>query len=302
MSSLRTFLDKLKSGKKILMDGAMGTTLIERGVDTSEKLYSAKVLLDNPDLVKQIHRDYIEAGSEVILTNTFCTSTRALTTASLQQHKDELPDLAVDLALQAVEESGRGDDVLVAGSISPLGTFFPSEPTPEQLFKAQEAHALRLAMAGVDVVFCETLTSVKESVAAVKAVKSAGLEVVASFVPIDTRHLMSGETLDTAIRAVLPFKPIAMGLNCCQSRVMESALPTLLSFTSLPVAASGSMPTAKPPVDLKKFREVSSLQYLLHAQHWYEMGARLLGGCCGTGPEHIRKLKEKLNFDPIETV
>lgn len=299
MSSLRIFQNKLLSGKRILLDGAMGTALAERGFDTRQKLFSAQALLSCPETVKQIHKDYIEAGSEVILANTFCTSTAALASASMQELKDDLPDIAVNLALEAVEESGRGDDILVAGSLSPVSAYLKSNATADQLFRAQEALALRIAMAGIDLIFCETMTSVKEAVAAVKAVKSAGLEAIVSFVPMNTRHLLSGETLDTAIRAVLPYKPVALCLNCCDHNVMESALPALLSFTTLPVGAYGSMPLAKAPADLNKFREVSSLQYLLHAQHWYEMGARLLGGCCGTSPEHIRKLKEKLNFDPV---
>lgn len=279
----------------------MGTALAERGFDTSQKLYSAQALVKAPNLVRQIHLDYIEAGSEVILANTFCTSSVALASADMQKFKDDMPDIAIGIAEKAVEESGKGDDILIAGSLAPIASFFKSSPTEEQVFKAQEAHALRMAMAGVDLVFCETMNSVVESKAAVRAVKSAGLEAVVSFVPLNNRHLISGETLDTAIRAVLPYKPIALGLNCCNHQIMESTLATLLSFTSLPVAASGSMPQVKAPADIAQHREVSSLQYLLHAQHWYDMGARLLGGCCGTSPEHIRKLKEKLNFDPIET-
>ena len=109
---------QLQSGHILILDGATGTELDRRGVDTSLPLWSARALLTAPDIVQQIHRDYLDAGADLITTNTFRTHRRTLTRAGVGERTRELTQLAVELARRAIEESGR--TAYIAGSMSPL--------------------------------------------------------------------------------------------------------------------------------------------------------------------------------------
>lgn len=299
---LSTLEKKLESGAKVLLDGALGTEIASRGFDATLPLYTAQALLKDPDLVRSIHADYIEAGAEVLIANTFCTSEIALASVGLEKHRDDLPELAVQLALEAVEMAGKSEEVTVAAALAPLSSFFTGKnPSEEQLQETQEEHAARLALAGVDVVFCETMTSVKEARSAVLAAKASGLQTIISLVPSDTRHLSSGETLDTAVRSLIKYQPLAFCLNCCPLEIMDTAISSILSLAQCPVGAYASSSSFQFNHDSPVDSGISSLQYLRHAQRWMDLGVQLIGGCCGTTPKHIELLKKKLNFGTIGT-
>jgi S-methylmethionine-dependent homocysteine/selenocysteine methylase len=292
---LGTFSDKLTLGEFILLDGGFGTELARRGFDTSLPLFPAQALLSGRDMVREIHADYIQAGAEVITANTFCTAEVALRTANLEQMKSSLPETSVTLACEAAEDAGK-TDVEITASLSPLSAYFPGgNPGETELRAAQEDHAAAIALTGVDLVFCETMTSVREARAALEAADSAGMDAVVSLVPKDARHLLSGETIDTAVRALTPFNPLAICLNCCSIEVMDIAVPTLLSVTDLPVGAYASAASEMFKSKILVPTDVSAIQYVQHARRWQELGVRMIGGCCGTTPEHIKILREKLH-------
>lgn len=295
---MQAFEDKLSVGQFLLLDGAMGTELSRRGFDYGNPPFAPRALLSNPDLVLQIHKDYVEAGCDLITANTLCTAAVALQSAGLEAAESEINELAFELATEAAAKSKVEGGTSVLAAIGPLSTFFPSNnPTDAQLMAAQEGHATQLALAGAEMALCETMPSVREARIAVQAAIHAGLEVVVSFVPKDSRHLISGETIDTAVRAIEPLGPKAMCLNCCSLEVMDSALATLMALSSVPVGAYASIGTE--PAD--RDESTSTIHVLRHAEHWLEFGVRIIGGCCGTTPEHIRTLRKKLPFGPPKT-
>lgn len=291
MGPVESFLERLATGPFILMDGAFGTEIAARGFDSSLPLYSARALMHAPDLVRRIHTDYIRAGAQLIRANSFCTAPIALRAAGLDRYQDEATDHAVRLAHEAVAAEGMQESVIVAGCMSPLGSWLERDGERE-LRNAHEAQAMRLAVAGVELVFCETMPSVREAVAAVQAVNAAGMRAVVSFVPSNARHLLSGETIDTALRKIVPLQPLMVCLNCCPPPVGDDAMPTFLSHTSLPVGIYASVSDTEKRADLPV--PPSVLNYHRHAERWLELGARLIGGCCGTTPAHISFLRNRL--------
>jgi S-methylmethionine-dependent homocysteine/selenocysteine methylase len=171
-----------------------------------------------------------------------------------------------------------------------------SYPSEEQLLRAQNNHAHLIALEGIDTVFCETMTSSKEARAASIAARDNGMEFIVSFVPRDSRHLVSGETLDTALRNIEPLEPLAVCLNCCEVEIMDQAVSTLMSQTGLPVGVYASMRPEKYGNIPAESTEYSATKYQRFAERWLERGVKILGGCCGTGPEHIRIVKKLIEL------
>lgn len=286
---------KLKAGELVLLDGGTGTELARLGADVTPPLWSARALIDSPELVVQVHADYIKAGAEVIVANTFRTSPSILEAAGYGHLADELPELAVSLALEAIEREGAAGAVCPAGCLSPLVDIaVGSSLSEEELAAEHEEHSVRQALAGVEIIICETMTSVKEAVIAAQAAKNTGLPFVVSFVASDPRHLPSGETLDTAVRAVEQLDPLAMAINCCPPEVIDGALATLLAITNLPVGAYAHLGSPNKDGSWNFDSDITPQKFASVTERWFKMGARLIGGCCGSTVEHIQAARERL--------
>ncbi|MCS6847639.1 MAG: homocysteine S-methyltransferase family protein [Anaerolineae bacterium] len=290
----------------IILDGAMGTELTRRGVDTTLPLWSAIALDAAPDVVVQIHRDYLDAGAQVITTNTFRTNVRALAKAGIAHRARELTFRAVELARQAVaqwrqgqgdrETRGRGDlpPVRVAGSVAPVEDCYSPELVPSDAELAEE-HAIlarNLADAGVDLMLVETQNTIREAVAAARAAHATGKPLWVSFTLDDENRLLSGESLHDAVRAVLPFEPQAVLVNCIPVKQVASALKLLRSAAPPHVAigAYGNAGHVDEVVGWTLTNAVLPEAYAEATREWRALGATIIGGCCGTTPEHIRAI------------
>src|SRR2546422_789817 len=200
----RGLRERFRSGPAILLNAATGTELQRRGADTRLPLWSARALVESPELVSAIHKDEVAAGAEVLTANTFRTHRRTLEKAGLGGRSRELTALAVRLAREAAEGAGR--EVFVAGSLSPLEDCYRPDLVPEDeaLEREHRDQAESLAAAGVDAILVETHNTVRELVAAARAARATGLPFVASMVTDGTGRLLSGEIIGDATRALLP--------------------------------------------------------------------------------------------------
>ncbi|MGH9425268.1 MAG: homocysteine S-methyltransferase family protein, partial [Terriglobia bacterium] len=167
----------------LILDGAMGTELQRRGVDTGLPLWSANALISHPETVLQIHKDYIEAGADIITTNTFRTTRRTMHRANLPDRSSQLTANAVEHAHQACK-SFPDREILIAGSIAPLEDCYRPDlvPSDRELREEHAELAERLAEASVDFILLETMNTIREIYAACAAAKATGKEVVASFI------------------------------------------------------------------------------------------------------------------------
>ncbi|WP_320447903.1 homocysteine S-methyltransferase family protein [Candidatus Roseilinea sp. NK_OTU-006] len=294
----------------IILDGAMGTELTRRGVDTSLPLWSAIALDAAPDVVVQIHRDYLDAGARVITTNTFRTNVRALAKAGIAHRARELTFRAVALARRAVMEWRQGQGcapagssaadlpILVAASIAPVEDCYSPELVPSDAELAEEHASLahNLAAAGVDLILVETQNTIREAVAAARAAHTTGKPLWVSFTLDDENRLLSGELLPDAVRAVLPFKPRAILVNCIPVKQVAPALKLLRSVAPSHVAlgAYANVGHVDEGVGWTLTNAVSPDAYAEAAREWRDLGATIIGGCCGTTPEHIRAVSAQL--------
>jgi homocysteine S-methyltransferase len=285
----------------IFLDGAMGTVLERRGVDTGLPLWSANALLSAPEVVYQIHRDYLHAGAQVITTDTFRTNTRTLVRAGVYERMGELTRLAVALAHRAVDEVAREcgcERALVAGSMAPVEDCYSPWLTPRDAGELLAEHtelARHLYDAGCDLLLIETMNTVREAVAATRAAQVTGLPVWVSFILGPDNHLLSGETLAEALRAVMAYQPQAVLVNCIPVAQMSSALIELQQ-SAPPDLLVGAYANAGHVGDAGWSMEhgVTPVAYAQAVSSWRHIGARILGGCCGTTPEHIAAMSAQL--------
>jgi len=288
----KRFRERLGVGPPLLLDAAMGTELQRRGADTRLPLWSARALVESPELVSAIHRDEIAAGAEVLTANTFRTHLRTLAKCGLGERSRELTALAIRLARQAAEAAGR--EVFVAGSLSPLEDCYRPDlvPDDEALESEHRQQAESLAAAGVDAILLETHNTVRELAAAARAVRATGLPFVASMVTDASGRLLSGETVGDAARALEPVGPDAISINCVPARRLAADLEHLAA--AAPGVTLGAYGNLGLPDDESGWRfadELSPQAYAAEARRWLAIGARLVGGCCGTTPAHTAALR-----------
>lgn len=287
---------RLVRGEVVILDGAMGTELDRRGVATPLPLWSAQALLDAPEVVRAIHEDYLRAGADVVTTNTFRTTARTFEHAGRSAEEAEhLTRFAAELAREAVAGAARGGEVWIAGALGPLeDCYYPDRaPAPEIAAKEHARQASILASAGVDLLLVETMNSIAEAVEAVRASVATALPVFVSFIARSEREIWNGEPLEDAVRAVDALHPDAILVNCVPAETAERCLETMARATRAPI---GCYPNAgHPDIDHGTWRhddERTPEWFASHATAWLRRGALVVGGCCGTGPGHIRALRE----------
>jgi S-methylmethionine-dependent homocysteine/selenocysteine methylase len=293
-STIHPFLARLARPRPVLLDGPTGTELHRRGVDTSLPLWSARAIEEAPDILESIHRDYVEAGAEVLTACTFRTHERSLAAGGRAGLAAEWTRRAVEIARLAA----AGRPAFVAGSLAPLEDCYSPELCPDDVDLEREhaAMARHLADAGVDLVLAETHNTVRESEAAACAAAATGLPFLVSFVCDADGRLLSGESVTDAARAVLPHRPAALLVNCAPTPDLERPLRELAEAAgNVPVGAYGNVGRAHPVHGWESTDAEDPDAYARYAGRWLDLGARLVGACCGTTPEHVRRLRRLLD-------
>lgn len=280
---------QLLAAGPLVLDGATGTELERRGVDTAAPLWSASALLAAPDVVLAIHREYVAAGAEILVANTFRTNPRTLQHAGRLADGAALNMMAVDLARRASGRSGA----LVAASVAPVEDCYSPERVPSvaALQQEHEQMAIWLQRAEPDLVWIETMNTASEARIAAQAAARAGMPFAVSFVVRENGHLLSGEPLLRGVAAVEALEPLAIGVNCVPARGIAAVLRDLRLMTSRPLAAYGHIGNAKPIPGWSYAHDASPEQYADCVQAWLELGVTIVGGCCGTTPAHIRAVR-----------
>ena len=276
----------------LILDGAMGTELQRRGVGTGLPLWSANALMVHPEIVTQIHRDYIEAGADIITTNTFRTTRRTMRRANLPDRSKQLTTIAIESARRA-REAFPDREILIAGSLAPLEDCYRPDlvPVDAELQGEHAELAERLALGNVDFLLLETMNTIREAYAACAAAKATRKEVVVSFICNNEGQLYSGESLAEAVDTLSDLHPTAFSVNCVSPRYIEPAIKTLASRSHVPLAVYGNIGLPESQKSGWEFtRDITEDEYAMHAKRWLRSGASIIGGCCGTTPEYIRQV------------
>lgn len=280
------FRELLASGRLILFDGGMGTMLYSRGVflNTSFDL----VNLQNPSLVQSIHEEYLAAGADVIETNTFGANPVKLRVHGLTEQIH-----AINLAGAQIARQAAGDQAYVAGSIGPLGLRIePLGPTSfEEARQAFEAQVLPLLEGGVDLFVLETFTNLDELTQAVAAIRAhSELPILASVTVDDDGNTIYGTPPERFTPRLDALGVDIIGLNCSVGpKPMLDAIQQMAQWTEKPLAAQPN--AGHPRIFQDRTIYLCSPEYMAsYARKLIKAGVQVLGGCCGTTPDHIREI------------
>lgn len=301
MSESNTFLRLLAEKPFLLADGATGTNLFSMGLTTGDapELWNTEF----PEKIAAHYRTYIEAGSDIILTNSFGGNSRRLALHQAQDRVHELNVAAAQILKTEIEKSGR--TIAIGGSVGPTGDILePNGP----LSKADaadifEEQARALAEGGVDVFWIETMSSREEVEAAVEGVGRVGLPVV-NTLSIDTngRTMMGLTPADIIhLQPVLHPHPIACGTNCGvgASEVVASVLNFMNAADALgegePIIVAKANCGIPEYVDGKVVYNGTPELMARYVELAMDAGARIIGGCCGTTPQHIKAMRQAMD-------
>ena len=295
---MKGFRERLQNNEVVVFDGGVGTYLYEKGIYINTCF--DELNLTNPDIVSEVHREYVASGADVIETNTFGANRFKLAPHGLEPKVFEINLKGAQLA-----KAAAGGEVLVAGSVGPLGVQIEplgklSYDEARDAFKEQVRGLLE---GGVDLIVLETFPLIAELDQAIRAVKELDREIpiMAQVTINDDGNLLSGATLESFVRGVENTGVDTLGLNCSVGpRAMLDALETLKTLTAMPLSVQ---PNAGLPQNIGgRNIYMTSPEYMAeYAKRFIQTGATIVGGCCGTNPEHIRAIRRAVRaLQPVK--
>jgi homocysteine S-methyltransferase len=284
--------DLLAGDAAVLLDGGLATELEARGHDLSDARWSARLLEDDPAAIVAVHEAYLAAGARVLIT------------ASYQATEPALLRRSVELARAARERAGR-PDALVAASVGPYGAILAGgqeytgdygAATAAEVEAFHERRLLALLAAGPDCVACETIPRADEAAALARVLDRLGAPPAwISFACRDGARTAHGEPIEAAVAAATQSpRVVAVGVNCTAPEHVGALLARMRAVTALPLVAYPNSGRAWDG-DARRWSEAGAAELPGAAvREWVDAGARLVGGCCGLGPDAIRALGRAL--------
>jgi homocysteine S-methyltransferase len=303
MNPIASILDRQPA---LVIDGALATELERRGFDLNDDLWSAKILLEQPEAIEQLHYDYFKAGADCVITASYQATIEGFMKRGLNETESvDLIKKSVRLALQVrdefwAEESNRvgRSKPFVAASVGPYGAFLTDGSeyrgnyglTEEQLRDFHRPRMKALVEAGADILACETIPTPIEARALVKLLAEfEGMTAWISFSCRDETHVGEGELLQECIRQVESSPQVAaLGVNCTSPRFIPALIREAKKATEKPILVYPNSGESYVAERNDWDGQPVSHSFGMDAREWFEEGARLIGGCCRTSPEDIQ--------------
>lgn len=290
----------------VLLDGGLGQEVYRRAAAVSSPLWSVAVMLEQPEIVTEVHADFIKAGAKTLSLNTYSATPTRLKKAGYYDQIESIHAQAFVVLQQAINQTNA--EVDIAGCLGPLIGSYRDKPNCDWQVLLAEYTELVALQAKADVFLIETMTNTHEATAAASAASQLGKPFGVSYRIEPNGKLKSGESLEQAVAAVKPYAPNAILLNCCDPQELEQAIPQLArlypnvggyanAFKSIDAVANGQL------VDELEAREdISPSLYSQQIQHWLAHGAKVVGGCCEITPAHIQQIDTDLTKNNIELI
>ncbi|WP_129674992.1 homocysteine S-methyltransferase [Candidatus Chloroploca sp. Khr17] len=296
----------------LVLDGAMATELERRGCDLNDPLWSAKILLEAPELIRQVHADYFAAGADVTITASYQATFEGFASRGLERAvAAALMQQSVRLALEARDHfwANRGNRVgrsrpLVAASVGPYGAFLANGAeyrgdyglSEEALMEFHRPRMEVLAAAGADLFACETIPCLTEARALARLLPEfPEMWAWISFTARDEKTIAQGESFADCVALLEAYPQIAaLGINCTAPRYLNGLIRTARRVTTRPIVVYPNSGEEYKVASRSWSGECSSADFGAQARTWYALGAQLIGGCCRTTPDHIRAVRSIL--------
>ncbi|MBG92589.1 MAG: hypothetical protein CL792_01220 [Chloroflexi bacterium] len=314
--------NKINNQEVIILDGATGSEIARWGAPMDSAAWCGVANKTHPDIVRQVHEEYILAGADIITANTFSTSRHVLASAGLADETVSINARAVELAREAINNVSPERPVAIAGSMSNMTAWIPGTvspdprfiPTPEEEFNNYQEIAQTLAKSGVDLILMEMMRDIDKSSLAISAAVETGLPVWigtsctlrddGSVSAWDQHFEEPAERLspnhfkeedrsyDTLIEAMLSFQPQVMGVMHSTIETTNVALQILFAhWQGLVMAYAETSSEVRRGISQK----VEPAIFATHCRNWVENGVQIIGGCCGTTIEHIHAMVDELS-------
>lgn len=298
----------LKNQKIVIADGATGTELERKGYDIKDSLWSAKFLMDNPQVICEVHRDYLDAGSDCITTLSYQATFEGFMKKGLSEDEaKKIIESSVKLAIDTRDEFWNNLDnkdnrakPLVAASIGPYGAFLAdgSEFTgnyglnEDELVSFHQKRMKTIIDANPDILACETVPCLMEAKAYVKLLEQfPNTQAWISFSAKDGKHINSGESIKECAKYLDAQKQIAaIGINCTAPQYIESLIQEIKEVSTKPIIVYPNGGAVYDGLTKTWSTQANNSTYGKMAQMWYEKGASIIGGCCQTTPSDIEQI------------
>jgi len=274
-----------------ILDGAIGSELILRDQKLPPNIWSADANIANPNLLLDIHREYVEAGVDYITANTFRTTPRAYQKTGLSSNEaNQIAQQSMQSAIKIAKEAAN-QSITVLGSIAPLEDCYSPKLFPGVKTAKDEFSMITkwLESSGIDGYMLETMNNILETQSCLEVIQNSNLPIWVSFNLSDSHHIQSGETLENAINMTNNFDVDCILLNCNPLERTQDGLQILADKCST-WGIYPNLGVGEPSPDGVITSYHSDDAFLALCKNAMDLGASVLGGCCGTSPRHIKLL------------
>jgi homocysteine S-methyltransferase len=296
----------------IILDGALATELEQRGANLDDPLWSAKILLEQPQLIRAVHRDYFEAGADVATTASYQATFQGFARRGLSASQTaQLLRTSVQLAAEARDDylgqsarQAARPRSLIAASVGPYGAALADGSeyrggyalSDDELMAFHRPRLAVLAEAGADLIACETIPSLQEALVLARLLEEFPRCCAwISFSCRDDAHTGEGQLIDDCARALDAFPQIvSIGINCTRPEFVSALLMRMRDQTAKPLLAYPNSGEAFDAATKSWRGPVAATPFAARALEWYAAGARLIGGCCRTRPADIHAIRQEL--------
>ncbi len=294
MNRYQKLMQRIENGERILIDGATGTEIDRRGVPKFDHVWNGGGALTHPDIVRQVHEDYLDRGAEIIISCTFGSSRHCCRDAGIEDQFEHLTQRAVKLAVEARHNKNRAE-ALVAGGITHW-SFTDNHPSLEQLYSNTAEQAAIMASAGADLIMLEMVSNIDKMHVMLDAAETSGIPVwlgLSCDINADGTVILysGGELLIDAIASIQDRKIPLLNIMHTNVEIIDPSLDVIQPNWSGPIgvyAHTGDEENRKWNFD----GVISIEDYETAVTGWLDRGVQLIGGCCGIGCDHIAALSK----------
>lgn len=300
----------LENHSLAVVDGALATELERRGCDLNDPLWSAKILMEQPEIIKQVHLDYFNAGADIAITASYQATLEGFAKRGLtQQQALDLMKKSVGIAQEARDEFWSIENnrinrnrPLIAGSVGPYGAFLADGSEyrgdykigKDELIQFHRPRVEALIASGADLLACETIPCLIEAQAMIQLLEEfPNTSAWFTFSAKDGEHICNGERIADCAAYLDQFEQAAaIGINCTAPQYIPSLIREIKKNTDKPVIVYPNSGEVYDPQSKTWHGETSHESFGVQAKEWNLAGARLIGGCCRTTPRHIQEVKK----------
>lgn len=293
MNRYQKLMQRIHDGDRVLIDGATGTEVERRGVPQLENAWNGGAALSHPDVLRQVHEDYLRHGAEIVISNTFANSHHAMCDAGIGEQFESYNRRGVELAIEA-RENTLTPDVLVAGGIS-YWSWTGKHPSLEALRASVTKQASVMADASADLLMLEMMIDIDRTLVTLDAAQSSGLPVWVGLTcepnADDIICLRNGETLVDALAPLAERDVPLVSIMHTEVEDIDACLDVMQAHWTGPSGVYAHTGRFSGPNAAFTFSHtISPEDYASACKCWLDIGVQVIGGCCGIGPDHIERL------------